>query len=472
MTADVASSPEFQVPASVEAEEALLGSILIAGGDLIDSIPWLKSSDFYIARNGWIFDALVTLHQRKETIDNLTLIDELRERKQFEEIGGSGYIAFIMNNTPTHIHFYTYAGIVESAARRRRLLTAANAIAKGAFEGDKETIRQIIESAQSLLESPSHQPEMSQYLVPLQEMKNLPRVTWLIPGEIPERGITVLYGPSGIGKSFLALHYAMQLGQTKNVLYVAAEGQTGFFVRSQAWLKHHKVDEARVNLTFFLSVISLLDEAECVKFTSLLRPLKPDLVVVDTLSLCLLPGDENSSRDMGLFIKSTQRLMRELKCAILFIHHTGKEGKVERGSSVLKATCDVMFRLEGDDDMIIMKCTKAKDVEELRDRTFRRLPVMIDESNGSAVIIPAEKVVRTKDDPLTRQQQDVLNALTLITSVDGISNAEVATITDINPGQVSKVMSRLIKLGFIEKPGEDRLFKITSAGQVAVDKVN
>jgi DNA-binding MarR family transcriptional regulator/archaellum biogenesis ATPase FlaH len=462
------------VPANVEAEEALLGSILIGGTELIDAIPWLKPEHFYIVRNAWIYDAILALHQRKESVDHLTVVDEMRERGQLAEVGGSAYIGFLANQTPTHTHFYVYARIVESAARRRRMLNVASGVAAGAFEGNKEQIRELIELAQSLLHAPDEAGEMNQYLVPLQELKNLPQVTWLIPGEIPERGITMLYGPSGVGKSFVGLHYAMFLGQTKNVLYVAAEGQGGFYMRTQAWLKHHKVDEARVRLTFFMNVISLLDETECVRFVEMLRPLRPDLIVVDTLSLCLLPGDENSTRDMGMFIKSTHRIMRELKCAILFIHHTGKEGKQERGSSALKANCDVMFRLTGDDDMIIMTCTKAKEVEELPDRAFRRLPVMLDDGNASAVIVPADLVVRTKDDKLTRQQKQVLDALALETSIDGASNAQISSITDIPHGQVSKVISRLIKLGFVEKgPGEGRfeaIYLITKDGLARLER--
>jgi archaellum biogenesis ATPase FlaH/DNA-binding PadR family transcriptional regulator len=461
-------------PANVEAEEAFLGSILIGGSDLIDAIPWLKPEHFYIVRNGWIYDAMLTLHQRKESVDHLTVIDEMRQRGQLEDVGGSAYIGWLADQTPTHTHFVVYARIIESAARRRRMLSVASGVAAGAYEGNKDRIRELIDLAQSLLHAPDEAGEMNRYLVPLQELKNLPKVTWLIPGEIPERGITMLYGPSGIGKSFLALHYAMLLGQTKNVLYVAAEGQSGFYIRTQAWLKHHKVDDSRIRLTFFMNVISLLNEPECIRFVEMLRPLKPDLIVVDTLSLCMLPGDENSSRDMGMFIKSTQRIMRELHCAILFIHHTGKEGKTERGSSALKANCDVMFRLSGDDDMIIMTCTKAKEVEELPDRAFRRLPVMLDDGNTSAVIVPAQMVVRTKDDKLTRQQRQVLEALALETSIDGASNAQISSITDIQPGQVSKVISRLMQLGFVEKEaGQGRyetVYLITKDGLAALDR--
>jgi DNA-binding IclR family transcriptional regulator len=90
------------------------------------------------------------------------------------------------------------------------------------------------------------------------------------------------------------------------------------------------------------------------------------------------------------------------------------------------------------------------------------------------VIVPADQVVRSAQDPLTKQMRYVLEALALETSAMGATNAQIAAITDINPGQVSKTLSRLMKLGFVNRdPNADSkdgaLYLIAQAGQNALE---
>jgi replicative DNA helicase len=97
---------------------------------------------------------MLAIQDRREAIDNLTVIEELRNREQLDSIGGASYITFLINNTPTHIHAETYARIVERAAIRRRLLNAAQRIGQVAMEESSE-IDEVIKAAQAQVLSAS-----------------------------------------------------------------------------------------------------------------------------------------------------------------------------------------------------------------------------------------------------------------------------------------------------------------------------
>jgi replicative DNA helicase len=121
-------------PHSVEAEEAVLGSILIDPEALFRVSEFLKSEDFYIVKNQWVWEACRTLHERREPIDFVMLTRELETRGQIDELGGPAYISQLINTVPTAIHAEGYGRIVERAANRRRLLSAASEIAQLAYD--------------------------------------------------------------------------------------------------------------------------------------------------------------------------------------------------------------------------------------------------------------------------------------------------------------------------------------------------
>lgn len=124
------AAAEAMSPHSVEAEEAVLGSILVDASTLYDVAAILKPADFFITRNGWIYEAILALRARGEAIDYLTVTNELRARGRLDEAGGAAYITHLIAHTPSGIYADTYAHIVERAAVRRRLLDAASEIAR------------------------------------------------------------------------------------------------------------------------------------------------------------------------------------------------------------------------------------------------------------------------------------------------------------------------------------------------------
>ncbi len=142
--------PDQMAPHSVEAEEAVLGSILINPDALFDVAAFLQADDFFIVRNAWVWEAIVRLQERNEQIDYITLIEELRQQDRLDEIGGPAYITYLINHTPSSIYTETYGRIVERAAIRRRMLNAASSIARLAHEEDAD-INDVIDQSEAAL---------------------------------------------------------------------------------------------------------------------------------------------------------------------------------------------------------------------------------------------------------------------------------------------------------------------------------
>ncbi len=130
---DYAGGPRM-APHNLEAEEAVLGSILINPEAYFDVAQFLKAEDFYLHKNGWIWEAFVALNDQRIPVDFLTVQEELERHHRLAEAGGPAYLTALINNVPTSLHAEAYGRIVEQASIRRKLLAAANDIAKLAYQ--------------------------------------------------------------------------------------------------------------------------------------------------------------------------------------------------------------------------------------------------------------------------------------------------------------------------------------------------
>jgi replicative DNA helicase len=122
------------VPHSREAEEAVIGAVLINPEAYYDVAQFLKADDFYFHRNQYIWESYVRLNERRAPIDFLTVTEELEQMGRMGEIGGAAYLTALVNNVPSSLHADAYGHIVEETAIRRKMLEAANKIAKLAYQ--------------------------------------------------------------------------------------------------------------------------------------------------------------------------------------------------------------------------------------------------------------------------------------------------------------------------------------------------
>src|SRR4030042_2546588 len=132
------------VPHSREAEEAVLGAVLINPESYFEVSPFLWSDGFYILRHRWLWESFMRLHERRAPIDFLTVVEELDQLGQLNDVGGPAYITTLINNVPSSLHAEAYGRIVEQTAIRRRLLQAAHQIAKLAFQ-EKDRLARVVD---------------------------------------------------------------------------------------------------------------------------------------------------------------------------------------------------------------------------------------------------------------------------------------------------------------------------------------
>jgi len=143
-------------PHSVEAEEAVLGSLLIDPDAIFEVSNFLKADAFYRAQNRWIYESILSLSEQRVPLDVVTLIEELRRQERLEEIGGESSIINLLNAVPTSINVEAYGRMVEAAAIRRKLILAAGSIAKLAYN-EAEDINVVLDRSEHTLFSISEQ---------------------------------------------------------------------------------------------------------------------------------------------------------------------------------------------------------------------------------------------------------------------------------------------------------------------------
>ncbi|MBN1311850.1 MAG: replicative DNA helicase [Anaerolineae bacterium] len=134
-------------PHNIEAEEAVLGAILVNPEALFEVLPFLKAEDFFIVRHAWIWEAMLNLHERRDPLDYLTVVSELEQTGKLAETGGAGYILSLVNKTPSSLNIEGYGRIVERMALRRRLIDAAQQVARVAHS-DETDIDEVINRAE------------------------------------------------------------------------------------------------------------------------------------------------------------------------------------------------------------------------------------------------------------------------------------------------------------------------------------
>jgi hypothetical protein len=294
----------------------------------------------------------------------------------------------------------------------------------------------------------------------VEDLASLPNADWLVEG-ILERDVTAsVYGPSGSGKSFLMADLGMSVAsgigfhgaraQEGAVVYVAAEGFRGLGKRIEAWKTEHHV----ANMPFFVldGAVHMLATDDVSAFIEHVNEaaIRPVLVIIDTLSRSFTGGDENSQRDMSLFVASADRIRREFGATVVVVHHTGKDGRQERGSSVLRCDFDVMIAVRGSKkgDSVTMSSSKARDSEGFEARTY------------TLVSVADSKVLRSA---LTEQQAKALAALALDDA--GLGFAAWGRTSRVVDSTLSRAKDQLLTLGYVRNEATTGRYLLTSSGR-------
>ena len=137
---------------TLEAEQAVLGAILLQTEALITSMERLRDEDFYNPAHQLIFEAMVELGEASQPIDLVTLTAYLQDRHQLEEIGGVSYLARLANSVPTAANVDYYAQIVEEKSMLRRLIRTATNIVSNGYAAEDDVGILLGEAEQRIME--------------------------------------------------------------------------------------------------------------------------------------------------------------------------------------------------------------------------------------------------------------------------------------------------------------------------------
>ena len=280
-------------------------------------------------------------------------------------------------------------------------------------------------------------------IMTIQDIMMMPPTPWLIQDFIPENSMTMIYGSPGSGKTLLALDMALHIAHNKEwhgknvrpglVIYIAGEGVGGLRKRLKAWNQAHK-NEPGLGLRIVPLPIGRLDEVEIQALIQTIQQIKTDLdvrlVVFDTVARCMA-GDENSAQDMGLAIKAMDKIRETFKCAVMPIHHSGKDrDRGARGSTALIGAVDVSLRVDRQDDILLLSTEKQKDAEAQEQVVFHSRVITLEENEEYDLSEPETSIVlslHTDQDvklynSLTPPQRMVFNALQMAIDEAGISS--------------------------------------------------
>jgi replicative DNA helicase len=224
------------IPHSREAEEAVVGAVLINPEVYYDLTQFLQADDFFIHRHRWIWDAFIGLHEQRIPIDLLTLSEELDRKGQLAEIGGRAYLTALINQVPTSLNAESYGRVVESHAIRRRMIAAANSIAAMAYNEDSP-VGDVMDEAEKAVFNVSER-RLKHDVLPI---RNVLSDYYDRVDDLARRGEEIYGVPTG----FIDLDKLLSGLQPSDLLIIAGrpgQGKTGFLlsVAKNAALLHKK----------------------------------------------------------------------------------------------------------------------------------------------------------------------------------------------------------------------------------------
>lgn len=236
---------------------------------------------------------------------------------------------------------------------------------------------------------------------------------WLIDGIVQRDALTMLFGESGIGKSFAALDWALCVATGREwmgravtqgpVIYLPSEGHEGLQARILAWcaargIAEEEIAEIPLNIASYSMSVGEETEAllEEIKFV---RP-KPILIVIDTLTGWSVGMDQNSSKDMAELASSCERIKLETDATILVVHHSGhKEKGRSKGAVDFWAACDAVVGMVrvGRAGTLALRCNKSRNRAPFED-----IHVRLEAREPSAVLVECMKPAEGENTALSK----------------------------------------------------------------------
>jgi replicative DNA helicase len=400
------SAPQV-VPNNREAEEAVIGAVLINPDSYYDLIEFLRAEDFYLHKHRWIFEAFNHLHEQRSPIDILTVTEELDQMGYLGEIGGPAYLTALISNVPSALNSVAYGRLVEETAIRRRMIDAANQIVKIAFK-DGIALDTAINDSEKAVFSVSER-RLSQDLQPIQkvlsdyydrvgDLANRDESTYGVPtnfqdldvilGGLQPSDLLIIAGRPGQGKTSFMLSLARNAARVSNkhiaifsmemsneqLVQRLISQETGINAQRLRLGKLHgdewglfaeaveTLSRTRIFLDDTPSITPTQIRAKCRR---LHLEHRLDLVVIDYLQLMV--GDyrtDNRVQEVSYISRNLKTLARELNVPVLAAAQLSRAIEQRADKRPVLSDLRESGSLEQDADIVMFIHRKDKEQEE------------------------------------------------------------------------------------------------------------
>ncbi|MGX4687288.1 replicative DNA helicase [Vagococcus sp. JNUCC 83] len=347
-------------PQSIEAEQAVLGSVFLNADALVEAMEYIDASDFYRRSHQLLFQIMLDLNNRNEAIDVITMKTELEQKQLLEDIGGISYLSELTTSVPTAANVGYYAKIVEQKSLLRRLIQTATDIVTKGFEQD-EDVEFILDEAERQILEVSEKRNRSGFLAisdvlsdSIAQIEQLSQqgddITGLPTGYhaldkmtagLQSEELIILAARPAVGKTAFALNIAQNVGTKTDEsvaifsLEMSAESLVNRMLCSEGSIEasHLKTgqltDEEWNSLIVAMGSLSraniFIDDTPGIKISEIrakCRKLAQEqgdlgLILIDYLQLIEGTGRENRQQEVSEISRQLKKLAKELKVPVI-----------------------------------------------------------------------------------------------------------------------------------------------------------
>jgi len=426
-------------PQNVEAEESVLGALMVDKNAIIKVADILDAEDFYKPTHAYIYDAIITLYGKHQPVDILSVTTELKDKKKLDSVGGSTYLTKLINAVPSASHIEHYAGIVKEKKILRDLIHASADIAEKAFKTG-ENLEGVLDEIEQKIFSISQNSHQQRFTAIKDELKNAyDRIEKLHSGEGTFRGVptgfkqidnllsglqrsdlVILGARPSLGKTSFALDIVRHIGVKEKIpvgvfsLEMSREQVIDRFISAEAEVPLWKLRTGKLsNDTDFQLIQKALDtlseapifiddtpSPNILQMRSMARRLQMEhglqLIVVDYLQL-IMPrkgSSDNMVQQITEISRGLKGLARELNIPVLALSQLSRavdqrEVKIPRLADLRESGS-----IEQDADVVMFIYRKDRD----------KTNVTPEEENTGEIIIAKHRngplgTVKLKFDP-------------------------------------------------------------------------
>lgn len=305
-------------------------------------------------------------------------------------------------------------------------------------------------------------PALLDRLLSPRDLRNLPPPTPLIHNTLDCGTTALLYGKWGTSKSFIALDWACSVAtgrpwqgrecKRQRVLYVVAEGVSGFAGRLDAWETGWSTKIHDDWMRFLPRPVNLMMPDQVDALAVEIQRGGYGFIVCDTLARCMLSAEENSAKDAGIVVDSLTRLLHatpEGRGVVTGVAHAGKDGRTLRGSSAFEAGVDTVYRTERDGSAITLSRTKRKDGPESDVHSLKLSQII----GTDSCVIEARSLNAMNDIEAAAQLKKIMSQLFATTGVGFSELKAIATEQGMSYTSFAEARSALLNEGWMVQSG-------------------